>query len=39
MDMALNENQSMIQQLAKKFAQTELEPITYTKQYLRLFQN
>ncbi|NRA23998.1 MAG: acyl-CoA dehydrogenase family protein [Oleispira sp.] len=27
MDMALNENQSMIQQLAKKFAQTELEPI------------
>jgi len=27
MDMALNENQSMIQDLAKKFAATELEPV------------
>lgn len=27
MDMALNENQSMIQNLAKKFAATELEPV------------
>ncbi len=27
MDMALNENQAMIQQLARKFAQTELEPV------------
>jgi len=27
MDMALNENQSMIKDLAKKFAETELEPI------------
>lgn len=27
MDMALNENQSMIKELAKKFAQTELEPV------------
>jgi alkylation response protein AidB-like acyl-CoA dehydrogenase len=27
MDMALNENQSMIQQTAKKFAETELDPV------------